>query len=59
MHTNLCYRIGVISVADGTAITACSVPIAASTADPIATITDSATATATANTTDASATVAQ
>lgn len=38
-HTNLCYRICVISVGDGSAIAAGSVPIAAGT-DPIAATTD-------------------
>lgn len=50
MRTNLCYRICVISVADGTAITAGTVPIAAG-ADCIAANTDSPdTATTTAST---------
>lgn len=46
MHTNLCYRIGVISVADGTAITACSVPIAAGTDAIAAAVADSTSAAA-------------
>lgn len=45
MHTNLCYRIGVISVADGSAITAGS---SIASTDAIAAITDARTADSTA-----------
>lgn len=60
MRTNLCYRICVISVADGIAITAGSVPIAAGT-DGIAANTDSpdAAATASASTASTASTAAQ
>lgn len=58
MHTNLCYRICVISVADGAAITASAVPIAAGT-DDVATIADSSDATATASAANASAAAQQ